>query len=49
MTTIRRGSVNHQKEALLGRRKLGNVVLGMRPADMLLHGAVPLFLQGEKR
>lgn len=39
--------VDHQVEALLRGGKLGNVVLWVRPADVLLHGAVPLLLVAE--
>lgn len=42
---LTRRGVNHEQEALLGRGQLGNVVLGVRPTDMLLHGAVPLLLK----
>lgn len=45
---LRRG-VNHEQEAFLGGGKLGDVMLRMCTADMLLHGAVSLFLQGEAR
>lgn len=45
---MRRG-VNHEQEAFLGGGKLGDVMLRMCTADMLLHGAVSLFLQGEAR
>jgi len=37
--------VDHQDEALLGRWELGNVVFGVGTADMLLHGAISLFLR----
>lgn len=37
--------VDHQDEALLGRWELGDVVLGVGTTDMLLHGAISLFLQ----
>jgi hypothetical protein len=47
MTAVCRRSVDHEEEALFGRRKLGDVVFRMRSADMLLHGAIPLFLQGK--
>ena len=36
---------DHEQEALLGRRQLGNVVLRVCPTDMLLHGAVSLLLE----
>ena len=36
--------VDHQCEALLGGRQLGNVVVRMRTPDVLLHRAVPLLL-----
>lgn len=44
-----RRRVDHEQEALLGGGKLGDVMLRMRTANMLLHGAVSLFLQGEAR
>jgi hypothetical protein len=40
----RRG-VNHQLEAFLGRWKLGNVVVWMCSADVLLHRTIALFLK----
>jgi hypothetical protein len=40
---LRRG-VDHQHEALLGRRELRNIMLWVGAADMLLHGAIPFFL-----
>jgi hypothetical protein len=43
MATVLRRCVDHKKKALFGCGKLGDVVLGMRSTDMLLHGAVPLF------
>ena len=39
----RRGR-DHQLEALLGSGQLRDVVLGMRSTDVLLHGAISLFL-----
>ena len=39
----RRGT-DHQLKALLGGRKLGDVMLWMCPPDMFLHGSVSLFL-----
>lgn len=42
----RRGrSIDHHDEALLGRRELRNIMLGMGTTDMLLHGAISLLLQ----
>lgn len=43
-TLIGRG-VDHQQEALLGGRELRDVVIRVRTSDMLLHGAVALFLR----
>jgi len=40
--------VNHEQETLLGGGELGYVVLRVGSADMLLHGAIPLFLFGER-
>ena len=48
MSALIRRSVHHQQEALFGGRELGDVVVGMRAPDMLLHGAVAFFL-GKKR
>lgn len=42
-TLIGRG-VDHQQEALFGGRELRDVVIRMRTSDMLLHGAIALFL-----
>ena len=42
---IRRGG-DHQDKALLGGRELRNVVIRMRPTDVLLHGAITLLLNG---
>lgn len=36
--------VDHQKEALFGSRELRDVVIRMRTSDVLLHGAIALFL-----
>lgn len=36
--------INHELEALFCRRQFRNVMFGMRSADMLLHGAISLFL-----
>ena len=36
--------VDHQLEALLGGGQLGDVVVWVGTADMLLHGAIPFFL-----
>lgn len=36
--------VDHQEKTLFSRRELGNVVLGMRSTNMLLHGTIPLLL-----
>ena len=44
---LRRRGVNHQQEALLGSGKLGDVVFGMRPPDMLLHRAIAFLLGKE--
>lgn len=41
---MRRRGVDHQLEALLGRWKLGNVVVRVCSADVLLHRTVALFL-----
>jgi len=38
---------DHEQEALLGRGELGDVMLRMGAADMLLHGAISLFLCDE--
>lgn len=38
----RRG-IDHEHKALLGRREFRDVVLWMRSADVLLHGAIPFF------
>lgn len=40
---FRRGG-NHQDKALLGGRELRNVVIRMRPTDVLLHGAIAFLL-----
>lgn len=40
--------VDHQQEALLGRGKLGDVMLRVSPPDMLLHRTISFFL-GEIR
>jgi hypothetical protein len=37
-------SIDHQGEALLGRRKLWDVVFWVGAADMLLHGTIALLL-----
>lgn len=42
---LRGRRVDHQRKALLGGRKLGNVVVRVRAADVLLHGAIALFLR----
>jgi hypothetical protein len=42
---LRGRRVDHQRKALLGGRELGNVVVGMRAADVLLHRAIALFLR----
>lgn len=44
MSALGRSCADHEVEALLRGRELGDVVLGMGAADVLLHGAVPLFL-----
>ena len=44
-----KGGVDHQVEALYGGRQFRDVVLGMSAADVLLHGAVPLFLWGREK
>lgn len=38
--------VDHQHEALFRRRELRDVVVRMRTPDVLLHGAITLFLWG---
>ena len=38
--------VDHQRKALLGGRQLGDVVVRVGTADVLLHGAVALLLRG---
>lgn len=38
------GRIDHQQEALFGGRQLGDVVIGMRAADVFLHGAKAFFL-----
>lgn len=43
--TLRGIAIDHKQEAFLGRRKLGNVVVGMSSADMLLHGTKALLLE----
>lgn len=42
---ILRRRVDHEQEALFRRRELRDVVLGVRSADVLLHGAVSFFLR----
>lgn len=37
--------VDHQQEALLGRGELRDVVLRVRPPDMLLHRTIAFFLE----
>lgn len=37
--------VDHQKEALLGGRELRDIVIGMSPSNMLLHGAKAFLLK----
>lgn len=44
MRTLTGRGVDHQQEALFGSRELRDVVIRMRTADMLLHGAIALFL-----
>lgn len=41
---VQRG-IDHQLEALLRGRKLGDVVAGVSSSDMLLHGAIAFLLQ----
>lgn len=43
------GSVHHQGEALFGGGELGNVVLGVGTADVLLHGTVSFLLYSIRR
>lgn len=42
-TLVGRG-VDHEQEALFSGRELRDVVVRMRTSDMLLHGAITLFL-----
>ena len=35
----------HEQETFLCRRQLGDIMIGMRATDMLLHGAIPLLLK----
>jgi hypothetical protein len=42
-TLLGRGG-HHEQEALLGSRELRDVVVRMRTSDVLLHGAIALFL-----
>lgn len=44
LRSVGRGGVDHELEALLGGRKLGNVVLWMCSSNVLLHGAIAFFL-----
>ena len=37
--------IDHELEALLGRRQLRNVMLGMRSSYVLLHRAISFFLR----
>jgi hypothetical protein len=41
---VARRGADHEQEALLRSGQLGNVMLGVRAADMLLHGAIAFFL-----
>lgn len=36
--------IDHQLEALLGRWKLGNIVVWVSSTDVLLHGAISFLL-----
>lgn len=44
MSTLIRRRGDHQEKAFFGSRELRNVVVGMSPADVLLHGAIPFLL-----
>lgn len=45
MCALIRGRGDHQEKAFFGSRELRNVVVGMGPADVLLHGAIPFLPQ----
>lgn len=49
LSSLRGRGIDHEEEALLGGGKLGDVMFGMGSSDMLLHGAIPLFLHMEFR
>ena len=42
--TVGRMRVDHKKKAILSRGELGDIVIGVCSANVLLHGAVPFFL-----
>lgn len=44
MRTLLGRGVDHEQEALFCGRELRDVVVRMRTSDMLLHGAITLFL-----
>jgi hypothetical protein len=44
MSTLIRRRGDHQEKALFCGRELRNVVVGMGPSDVLLHGAITFLL-----
>lgn len=46
--TLRGRGIDHELEALLGSRQLGDVVFRVRATDMLLHRAISFFLRKTK-